>query len=60
MSKTPLFLLTKRLDRIPLQKRIETVVGLLKHEGPYTIRRRELEDYLKYQRTLQLRKERAA
>ena len=55
--KTPLFLLTKRLDRLPLQKRIETVVLMLKHEGKYTIRRGELEEYLKHQRNIQLRKE---
>ena len=60
MAKTPLFLLTRRLDRLPMQKRIETVVGLIKHEGKYTIRRKELEEYLKGLRTRQLRKERAA
>lgn len=57
--KTPIFLLIKRLDRVPLYQRIDTVVKLIAHEKPHSIRAGELKEYLKRLRLLQLRKEAA-
>ena len=58
--KTPLHLIVSRINRLAPVDQIPTLKGLISHEKPYSIRRRELEDFL-FKKTLkQLRRENAA
>lgn len=55
--KTPLHLVIARINRLPPADQIPTLKGLIAFEGPYTIRRKELEDFLAKKTFRRLRRE---
>ncbi len=58
--KTPLHLVIARINRLSPADQIPTLKGLISHEKPYSIRRKELEDFL-FKKTLrQLKRENRA
>ncbi len=54
---TPLHILIRRMQRLPVKHRIAHIKSLLKVEKPYSQRRTELEDLLQVEVLKQLRKE---
>lgn len=54
---TPLHVLIRRMQRLPVKHRIAHVKSLLSVERPYSQRRCELEDLLQVEVLKQLRKE---
>jgi hypothetical protein len=54
---TPLHILIRRMQRLPVKHRIAHIKSLLLVEKPYSQRRTELEDLLQVEMLKQLRKE---
>jgi hypothetical protein len=54
---TPLHILIKRMQRLPVKHRIAFIKSLLAVEKPYSQRRCELEDLLQVEVLKQLRRE---
>lgn len=54
---TPLHVLLRRMQRLPVKHRIAHIKSLLAVEKPYSQRRTELEDLLQVEMLKQLRKE---
>lgn len=54
---TPLHILIRRMQRLPVKHRIAHIKSLLLVEKPYSQRRSELEDLLQVEMLKQLRKE---
>lgn len=54
---TPLHILIRRMQRLPVKHRIAHIKSLLKVEKPYSQRRTELEDLLQVEVLKQLKRE---
>jgi len=60
MKPPPLHLIMARLRRRPLEEQISRLRVMVALEKPYSLRRHELEDLLKFKVVRQLKRERAA
>jgi hypothetical protein len=60
MKPTPLHLIVSRLRKMRLEEQISRLRVMVALEKPYSMRRQELEDLLKFKVVRQLKRERAA